>query len=101
MVSLILVILIIGISFLSFRIFTNLNKAIQINIQREKIQGQINFWKSVSDKYPGYKDSYFRIAELEYTLGDFKKANEFNTKALFLDPNYNDAKKLELLLSRD
>lgn len=98
---LILLVLIIGISLLSIKIYQNLTLANKLNLQREKLQSQINFWNSVVNKYPGYKDSYFRIAVLEYSLGDFKKSEEFNAKALLLDPNYTDAKKLELLLSNN
>ncbi len=96
---LILLVLIIGIGLLSIKIYQNLTLANKLNLQREKLQSQINFWNSVVNKYPGYKDSYFRIAALEYSLGDFKKSEEFNVKALLLDPNYTDAKKLELLLN--
>src|SRR5258706_10221539 len=66
--SLIIIILIYGISILGLKIYKNLIIVNRVNAKREKIQSQINFWTSVSDKYPGYKDSYFRIAELEYSL---------------------------------
>ncbi|HYM65021.1 MAG TPA: tetratricopeptide repeat protein [Candidatus Sulfotelmatobacter sp.] len=98
---LIIGVLVAGISILSLKMYKNLVIINKINQQREKIQSQINFWTSVIQKYPGYKDSYFRIAVLEYSLGDLQKSEEFNKKALLLDPNYEDAKKLELLLNKN
>lgn len=68
-------------------------------VKRQNVQSQINFWNSVSQKYPGYKDAYFRMAVLEYQLGDFNSSKLYNNKALLLDPNFKDAKKLENLLS--
>ena len=67
-------------------------------LQRRDLQSQINFWKSVLDKYPGYKDAYFKIAVLYYELNDFDNARLNNNKAILLDPNYEDARKLEALI---
>lgn len=77
--------------------YTELNT---INIQREKINNEISFWQSVLQKYPGYKDAYFSIALLEYQLKDYGISKENNEKALQLDPNFADAKKLEEILIR-
>lgn len=79
------------------------DKAIEINkiiVNRQNIQRQINFWQSVSEKYPGYKDAYFKIAILQYQLGDLESSKKNNNKALLLDPSYDDAKKLEKLLNK-
>lgn len=95
---LLILVLSMGIILLSFNIYKNINKVRNINSQREDLQSQINFWTSVTNKYPGYKDAYFRIAVLEYNLGDFKKAEMYNSKALVLDPNYKDALILNKIL---
>jgi hypothetical protein len=68
--------------------------------QRQQIQYKINFWQSIAQKYNGYKDAYFQIAVLQYQLGDVRSAKQENTKALLLDPNFNDAKKLDSLLKK-
>jgi hypothetical protein len=91
-------VLVLGITFFGFNFYKNFNKFRQINSQRQKIQSQINFWKSVTTKYDGYKDAYFRIAILEYQLGDYKSAKINNQKALLLDPNYEDARTLQKIL---
>lgn len=79
--------------------FYNLsNEYRKIRLERSALEQKINFWQSIANKYEGYKDAYFQIAILEYRLGNFKKAQEYNKKALLLDPNFEDSKKLEILL---
>jgi len=84
--------------FFTVKTYQNLDQAIQINNQRQILQGKINFWQSIIDKYDGYKDAYFSKRLLEYNLGQIQKAKEDNLKALLLDPNFEDAKKLEIVL---
>jgi tetratricopeptide (TPR) repeat protein len=96
----IIVVLTAGISFFAVKTYQNYGKITQINTQRQNIQGKINFWQSIADKYDGYKDAYFQMAILDYTLGNFQKAKNENEKALLLDPNFNDAKKLEVILDK-
>lgn len=69
-----------------------------ISLERKNTEEKINFWKSIANKYEGYKDAYFQIALLEFRLGNIKNALEYNKKALLLDPNFEDSKKLQILL---
>lgn len=69
-----------------------------LTVQRQEINRKINFWQSFTQKYDSYKDAYFQIALLEYQLGNFEKAKEYNKQALLLDPGFEDAKNLEVLL---
>lgn len=96
--SISIVILILGISISAISLVRYYQTYAKISAQRQNLQSQINFWQSIADKYDGYKDAYFRIALLEYQLSDFQKAKDFNAKALVLDPNFDDAKKLEAIL---
>lgn len=98
LVFLLILNLTIGSILLGLMIYKNLKNVRSINSQREKMQSDINFWTSVANKYPGFKDAYFRVAVLEYNLGDFKKAEAFNSEALVLDPNYKNALDLEKIL---
>jgi hypothetical protein len=91
-------ILVIGIAIFAVQTYQSFNKTLQINNQRQNLQGKINFWQSISDKYDGFKDAYFQKAVLEYNLGQIVKAKTDNQKALLLDPNFADAKKLETVL---
>lgn len=99
-ISLIIIILALGLSISGVKFYKYYKDYAQIRAQRENLQSQINFWQSIADKYDGYKDAYFRIAVLEYQLSNFQIAREANTKALVLDPNFDDAKKLEAILDK-
>ena len=95
---LISLVLVAGIVVFAVITYQNLNQAVQINNQRQDLQGKANFWQAISDKYDGYKDAYFQKALLEYKLGQIDKSKQDNLKALLLDPNFEDAKKLEMVL---
>jgi tetratricopeptide (TPR) repeat protein len=92
-------VLVVGIGFFGLKTYQNLNQVMQISNQRQNLQGKANFWQSIINQYDGYKDAYFHKALLEYNLGQFDKAKEDNSKALLLDPNFTDAKKLESVLN--
>lgn len=89
-----------GIGYFAAQTYQNLNQTIQINNERQDLQGKANFWQAIINQYDGYKDAYFQKALLEYKLGQVDKAKQDNQKALLLDPNFTDAKKLEVLLSK-
>ena len=67
----------------------------QIQIQRQKLIHEINIWKSFSEKYKNYKEVYFQIAAREFQLGNFKTAEQYLKKTLFIDPDYEEALKLQ------
>lgn len=92
-------VLVTGIAIFAVQTCQNLTQAVRISDQRQNLQGKANFWQSIIDKYDGYKDAYFQKALLEYNLGQIDKAKSDNEKALLLDPNFTDAKKLESILS--
>ncbi|MEK7160215.1 MAG: hypothetical protein AAB702_01930 [Patescibacteria group bacterium] len=92
------VLLLVGISALAIKLYQEVNVYSKTISQRETLQGKINFWDSFTQKYDGFKDAYFQIALLEYQLGNFEKARQYNKKALLLDPGFKDAKNLEVLL---
>jgi tetratricopeptide (TPR) repeat protein len=101
MLSLIFVaVCLLGIIYFSVNVYKDGNKLIMLYANREELQSKINFWKSIADKYEGYKDAYFMIANLSYQLGDTRNAKIYNNKALLLDPNYLDAKKLDMILQK-
>ena len=94
-------VLIIFILIFVFDLYKNFVKNQQVQTQRQKLTHEINIWKNFSEKYPNYKEVYFQIAVREYELGDFGKANSYLQKTLLLDPNYNEALKLQrILMSR-
>ncbi len=81
--------------FTAVDLYRNYSKNQQIQVQRQKLIHEINIWKSFSDKYKNYKEVYFQIAAREFQLGNFKSANQYLQKTLFIDPNYEEALKLQ------
>lgn len=97
--TLILIVILLGLLiFVSFNFSQNLEKYISLNNQRTQIQSKINFWNSITQKYDGYPDAYFNIAVLYFELSDFRNARRYFDKALLLNPDYKQAKKLDLNL---
>lgn len=92
------ILLFLAVSVLTIKLYQEINIYSGIMSQRQEMQEKINFWQSFVQKYDGYKDAYFQIALLEYSLGNFEKARQYNKQALLLDPGFEDAKNLGALL---
>lgn len=54
--------------------------------------------QSVVARYPGYRDGYFAEAMQYYRLGDIEKSSMYLEKAMQLDPNFPQGKRLAILL---
>lgn len=67
------------------------------DFERAKLNSEIALWQNIVQKYPS-RDNYFRLAQLEYRVGDIGKSKLYTDKALYLDPNYTQAKKFKKLL---
>lgn len=87
-----IIIFIIGISYDLYRNFA-LNQ--QIQLQRQKLNREINLWESFLEKYKNYKEVYFQIAAREYELKNFDKAKQYLQKAFLIDPNYEEGLRLQ------
>jgi len=93
-VSLLIILVITGM--LSF--YQNIQVFQTQSLKRQEVTQSIKLWQSIADKYPGYKDAYFKIASMEYQIGDYMNAKLNVDRALSLDPNFQDAKTLERLI---
>lgn len=80
--------------------YKNYQENKRLSEKRANIEAQIKFWQSASQKYPGFRDSYFELALLEYQLKDFNKSEEYLKEALRLDPNFKSGRKLENILNK-
>lgn len=93
-------IVIIAIAIVGLDLSKNILEKQKIDSKRNKIISEIQFWQEATYKYKGYRDAYFKLALLEYELGDIEKTNIYLKKTFELDPNFkpaNDFKqKLEL-----
>lgn len=80
--------------------YKNYQENKKLSEKRENIKTQIKFWQSVNQKYPGFRDSYFELALLEYQLKDFNKSRVYLKEVLRLDPNFKNGRKLESILNK-
>lgn len=80
--------------------YKNYQENKKLNEKRKNIEAEIKFWQSANQKYPGFRDSYFQLALLEYQLKDFDKARTYLKEVLRLDPNFKSGRKLEDILSK-
>lgn len=99
LVGLVSFILLFCISILSFDLYKNIQEKQKIEKERQKLISEVIFWESVVNKYKDYRDAYFNLAVLEYQLKNFDKTKAYLQKVLELDPNFNEGRKLEKLLS--
>ena len=59
---------------------------------------KMQYWQRVVSTHSDYRDGYFSLAVVAYQLGNTQQAVNYAEKALLLDPNFDDARKLERLL---
>lgn len=71
-----------------------------IQAERGKIEKELTFWKGEQRRYPNYRDIYFKIASLNYQLGNKEEAKVSLDKALEIDPNFENGRELEKLLAK-
>jgi len=83
----------------AFNAYKNFQTFKTVSLKREELTENIKLWQSIAEKYPGYKDAYFKIASMEYQIGDYKLAKEYVEKALVLDPNFSNAMILEKIIN--
>ena len=62
--------------------------------QRILLQDEVKYWEGIGVKYQGYRDVYYRIASLQYKLGNLGEAQQYIQKALDLDPNFSEGRVL-------
>lgn len=74
------------------------SKRQQLELQRQQISSEIEFWNQKTKDYKSFKDAYYKIALLEYQLGNSQIAKAYVKKALSIDPFFEEAKKLEKIL---
>lgn len=92
------VITIFSILFLSFDLFANIQKTREITFQKEKIQAEISLWENVASKFKNSREAYYKLAVLNYELGDIDKAKFYLSKSLYIDPNFDKARDLKKIL---
>lgn len=94
-----LLILFLTLLLIGLDIYKNLGEKQRIEKERERLTREIKYWQDISNTYKGYRDAYFQLAVLEYQLGEKEKAWRDLQKVLSLDPNFEEGRKLEKILS--
>jgi len=56
--------------------------------QRLQMENEVKYWETVANKYQGYRDVFYRIAALQFKLGNVSESQKYVKKALELDPNF-------------
>lgn len=62
--------------------------------ERARINAQIGYLKTITKNYTDYRDIYFRIATLDYQLGNIEESKKYLRKALDADPNFKEGRVL-------
>jgi tetratricopeptide (TPR) repeat protein len=65
---------------------------------REDIEREIIKWEKVISEKHNYRDAYFRLAVLNYQIFKNEAARQYLDKAMALDPNFEEGKRLKELL---
>ena len=96
-----IVIIIIAIIFLSFDFYNNFKKQEIIASQRSEVIKDLNFWNREVIEKPNYRDGYFSLSLIYYQLGDYKNSIDNLDKAMNIDPNFEEGKKLLEILKEN
>ena len=86
--------ILIGIVFQSAALYHNLQEVDRLKAERAGIMREVDYWKGIASEYKGYRDVYYRIAVLEYKLGNVGESKDYIKKALELDPNFHEGRVL-------
>lgn len=70
-------------------------------VERDKIVYELSFWEQVVRSHPDYRDAYFKMALLRYQLGDKVSSKGYLQKAMEIDPNFEEGKKLKEVLEAE
>src|SRR5664279_2938578 len=73
----------------------NIDESNRLKMQREQLTGELKNLKVMEPQYTGYRDIYFRIATLNYQLGNVDESKKYIKKALDADPNFKEGQVLE------
>jgi len=68
----------------------NFDKANKTKFAREQLTTEVRNLKILETQYKNYRDIFFRIAILDYRLGNLTEARTYIKKSLEVDPNFNE-----------
>ena len=101
LLSFVSIILLLSIILVVFNVKNLLVKKEVIDSGRSKVLEQISYWNSVVEKRADYRDGYFQLSVLSYQIGKKDDAIVYLEKALQIDPNFEEGRKLEKILNEE
>ncbi len=91
-------VLLVLVSYIGLNIYSKFDELQKLIKERERIVFEINHWEKVVTDYKDYRDAYFKLAVLEYQMGESEKSKNYLKKTFYLDPNFEKGRELERLL---
>jgi tetratricopeptide (TPR) repeat protein len=92
--------LIIAIVFQTMNLIKNMKEEKSLMATREKTIAELKYWEQITGQYKNYRDGYFKVALLQYRLGNIEEARLNLKKTLELDPNFEKGRNLEKILNK-
>lgn len=89
------IVILVAIVLQGINLYHNLQEERKIEEERGKTEKELAFWKESLNTYKNSRDIYFKIATLEYRLGNKNGARENLNKALEVDPNFKEGREME------
>lgn len=88
-----LILVFVSLSFVAYQLF----KIDKYQERRKEASiERLQYWEKVLSSYQNYPDAYYEVSYYALQLRQKIKATDYITKALFYDPNFNEAKRLRL-----
>ncbi len=66
----------------------------QVQFDRTHVLAETLYWQKVIQKYPSYRDAYFRLAVLANSIGEKDQARAYLLKTIELDPTFEKGKEM-------
>jgi len=85
---------ILGIVLQGIKLHDNLQKIETVKKHKVALIHELTYWQNIARQYPNYRDVYFRVANLQYQLGERAEAKKSLDHVLAIDPNFEAASVL-------
>ena len=94
LVSLASILILVGITFQGLLLKQNFKEYDKLQKEKLNLASELSYWQQLVKEYEDYRDAYFRIASLQFTLGKTDEAKKSLEKVLSLDPNFEEGRVL-------
>lgn len=91
MISLVSLFVLSGIVVQGIKLYDTMQQVEVAKEHRLQLTKELAYWQDVVRRYGDYRDAYFKIATLQYQLGEEAQAKKSLEKVLALDPNFEKA----------